>query len=213
MNDFSCYVLHTNRADLTAKAISSISELGWENIAVIDNGVDGDDIGFSRIQVIRPHVPLTAVQSINLALVNGKRLKNDFVLWMHNDAEAEPGSAVALVDLARSLTLEGRNWGVIFTNYDAFSAINLAAVEEVGLWDTVFSAYYSDNDFLRRVRLAGWETIESHLPVKHVGSQTIKSDPDKLFLNSITFPIYAQYYERCWGGPPGQEKWERKYGR
>lgn len=213
MSDYSCYVLHTNRPDLTAKALYSIRDLG-ENVFVIDNSADDEEDAITRtVGVFKQPVPLTATQSINFAIVSGKRMGHKFILWMHNDAEAEPGVAYALVGMARSLTLEGRNWGVIFTNYDSFSAINLACAEEVGMWDTHFSAYFSDNDWYRRVRLAGWECINSDLPVKHLGSQTIKSDPEKLFLNSQTFPIYAQYYERKWGGPPQQEKFERPFGR
>ena len=215
MSDFSCYVLHTNRADLTAKALASVSDLGWQNVCVIDNSEDGlviPDV-MPVWQTIRPQVPLTAVQSINLALLNGKRLKNDFILWMHNDAEARTGSAMALATYARKMNAESRKWGVLWTNYDAFSAVNMEAVEDVGLWDATFSGYYGDNDYYRRMKLAGWECIDTCIPVDHLGSQTIKSDPERNFHNSQVFPIFGSYYERKWGGKPGSEKFERAFNR
>jgi hypothetical protein len=211
MSDFSCYVLHTNRPDLTKKALESVSDLGWRNIVVIDNSDKPSDFG--PWQTIRPLVPLSAVQSINLCLIQGKRLKNDFVLWMHNDAEARTGSAMALATYARRMNAEQRKWGVLWTNYDAFSAVNLAAVEDVGLWDTNFTGYYGDNDYYRRMKIAGWECIDTCLPVDHVGSQTIKSDPERQFINDKVFPIFGSYYAAKWGGNPGHERFERPFGR
>lgn len=206
MTDFSAYILHTNRPDLTRKAFDSIRDL-MPDIAIIDNAGDLEDFPCA---IVRPHVPLSATQSINFCLTNGLRLQNEFILWMHNDAEAHPGSALALAERART---ESSKWGVLFTNYDSFSAVNLEAVKEIGLWDTFFSGYYSDNDFYRRLRLAGYGTIDTGIPVTHIGSQTINSDPERRFMNSVTFPLYTNYYRSKWGGEPGSETYTRPFNR
>jgi hypothetical protein len=91
------------------------------------------------------------------------------------------------------------------TNYDALAAFNTAAFREVGGWDVHLPWYFADNSMYRKLRLAGYELIESNLPVKHEPSQTIKSDPFLNHINGITFPIYAEYYRQCWGGSPGNE--------
>jgi hypothetical protein len=68
--------------------------------------------------------------------------------------------------------------------------------------------YFSDCDYYRRVQLAGFELLETGRPVVHVdqGSNTLRSDPRREFLNRITFPLYAAYYAMKWGGRPGREK-------
>ena len=113
----------------------------------------------------------------------------------------------------RKLTAEGRKWGVIWTNYDCLAAFSIPMYREVGGWDTVFPAYFSDNDWWRRIRLAGYEIIESGLPVDHEGSAAIHSDPERLFMNSQTFPLYQKYFEAKWGGVPGQERFTKAFNR
>lgn len=206
MSDFSAYILHTNRPDLTRKAFDSIRDL-MPDIAIIDNAGDLEDFPCS---IVRPHVPLSATQSINFCLTNGLRLQNKFILWMHNDAEAHPGSALALAERART---EPSKWGVLFTNYDSFSAINLEAVKDIGFWDTNFHHYASDNDFYQRMKLEGYGCLDTGIPVTHHGSQTIKSDPDRLFMNSILFPADIAYFRAKWGGEPGQEKFQKAFNR
>lgn len=211
MSDYKAFIFHVNREDLTKKAVDSVEDI-WANLTVVDNSDYGLSIDLG-VPVLRPPVPLTAVQSINLALISTKRSGASICLWMHNDAEAHVGSALALVSYARRMNLESRRWGVLFTNYDALSATNVRVIEELGLWDDYFRSYYGDNDFYRRVELAGFERINTDIPVDHVGSQTINSDEQWKFMNSMTFPIYGAYYERKWGGSPGRETFTQPFNR
>jgi GT2 family glycosyltransferase len=131
---------------------------------------------------------------------------------MHNDAEAHPGVGAELLNQARLFNAQRRKWGVLFTNYDTLSALNTDMMEDVGDWDTVFTQYFCDNDYYRRVRLAGWETICTDLKVEHVGSQTIHSDPALMNRNRATFLLYRDYYARKWGGEPGSETFNVPWG-
>ena len=211
--DCSMFIFAVNREDLLRKAVESAEDL-WDILTVIDNSKDGLSLRFARGGgVLRPPVPLTASQSINLSITSTRREGRSICIWMHNDAEAHPGSCKSLLEYAMQLNEEGRKWGVIFTNYDALSATNMRMIDEVGLWDTNLPSYFSDNDFYRRVELAGYEKINTNIAVDHVGSQTINSDEEWKFMNSMTFPIYGAYYERKWGGSPGRETFTRPFNR
>jgi GT2 family glycosyltransferase len=105
-----------------------------------------------------------------------------------------------------------RHWGVAFTHYDALVAFGMTMVRDVGPWDTNLPQYFADNDYYRRVRLAGYSVIETGLTVAHPNaSSTIESDPRRKFLNGVTFPLYQRYYARKWGGEPGYETYDRPF--
>ena len=84
---------------------------------------------------------------------------------------------------------------------------------ERGGWDAEFPWYFSDGSVYHKLRVAGYEFIESGLPVKHEPSQTIKSDSDLAFLNSMTFPLYEYLYSQMWGGSPGKERFKTAFNR
>jgi hypothetical protein len=132
----------------------------------------------------------------------------DALLFMHDDAEAVGDTPERLIAWLEAAAHDARRWGVAFTRYDCLAALNTRMIREVGDWDVVLPQYFSDCDYYRRVQLAGFELIETGLPVVHIdqGSNTLRSDPRREFLNRITFPLYAAYYASKWGGRPGQEK-------
>jgi len=137
----------------------------------------------------------------------------DSLIYMHNDAEAAPGTPERFLATLEEAVAARRRWGVAFTHYDTLAAVNMTMVSEVGPWDTLLPQYFADNDYYRRVRLAGYEVIETGLPVIHAegGSNTIKSDRRRLFLNSVTFPLYEKYYTTKWGGSPGRETYRNAF--
>jgi hypothetical protein len=201
-----------NRLDLLRNAVNSVPDDDRWGIEIINN--TGESIPPDILEnVINPQVPQTAAQSLNLMQKLAEKWEVPFYFFMHNDAEAEPGTVEGLYQMARAKTKNGDKWGVIFTYYDTLAAYNTAAFAEVGPWDQNLPQYFTDNDMYRRMRLAGYELAESHLPVKHVGSQTIHSDPIRRQVNAITFPIYERYYQFKWGGGPGQERYERPFNQ
>jgi hypothetical protein len=77
-----------------------------------------------------------------------------------------------------------------------------ATRELVGRFDpTFFPAYYEDNDYVRRAKLKGIgvKHLGHEIVASHVGSATIK---DGFSVNSHANHLY---YQRKWGGSPGQE--------
>lgn len=212
MSDYCAFIPFVNRIDLLKKAVASASDLR-QYLLVIDNskeGLEGED---GDPQILRPSVPLTFSQTMNLILFLTRRARSRICIFMHSDAEAGIGSTSALVTEARKLVEAKKKWGVLFTYYDTLAAFNPEAFEDIGGWDTNLPWYFSDNDSYRRLRLAGWECIETGLPVKHEPSSTINSDDNLKFLNSVTFPLYESYYRRKWGGTPGNEIYAVPFNR
>ena len=201
---------YVNRPDLLTRAVESMSDIA-ENLTIIDNSVEGINLRFPTAKYLRPTYPLFFTQAINYALLEAKKAGCLFLLRQHADAIAHPGVCLKVVEMARQLTAEGRKWGVIFTVYDTLAAFNLNMLEDVGLWDTVFPDYYGDCDWFRRVKLAGYEIVESGLPMDHECSAAIYSDPERMFINNQTSPLYGKYFEQKWGGLPGHETFDKPF--
>lgn len=201
---------YVNRPDLLKLAVNSIKTY-WPHAIIIDNSdrqdLHGEKDLPSDIPVYKPSVPLTFSQSMNLLQHVALERQCEVVMFMHNDAEANEETPEKLLTLLEQLIqCEDRKWGAVFTNYDTLAAFHMQALTAVGKWDTILPQYYADNDYYRRIRLAGYEIINTELAVTHHNvSSTIKSDPARLYINGITFPLYKRYYEKKWGGEPGKE--------
>lgn len=209
-SDFCAYVFYVNRPDLLKRSIAAFPDLEDE-LTIVDNSVDG--IPFPDPRTFRPPVPLSYTQSMNWMLKDAKEKQRDFIVHFHSDTFSSNLDAVRqLLDYVRNLKAQEKRWACAWTFYDILWAINPTAAKDIGGWDTVFSAYYSDNDQRRRWTLAGWECIDTHIEgVNHEGSATIKSDPKLNFLNGQTFPLYRDYYIRKWGGEPGHEIFSKPF--
>jgi hypothetical protein len=213
------WIPFVNRPDLLEKAIRSTWHGGVETI-VIDNS-NGGDLPDSASVVDTPPVPLTFSQTQNYMLkraigeTNARTsvwIANPFYLFMHADAEAEGDTVQRLVAMANAYTIQKRKWGVIFTNYDALAAFNTEAFRAVGGWDTMLSWYLSDCDMYRRLRLAGYELIDSGLPVKHAPSQTLNADPAIRRAVNMEVPFREAYYAAKWGGLNEHETFDKPWG-
>ncbi len=114
----------------------------------------------------------------------------------------------------RDYRREGRRWACAWTFYDILWAINPVAVADIGGWDTELTSYFTDNDFKRRMGLAGWECIDTHIQgLSHEGSSVINSDPYLRYLNGVTFPLRRAYYVAKWGGEPGNERFYKPFNQ
>jgi hypothetical protein len=132
-------------------------------------------------------------------------------IFMHNDVIIPEGACEKLLDFVRDLDQQTKRWGVVFTNYDSLAAFNPQAYLDIGPWDRLLW-YYGDNDFYRRLKLAGWTHHQAPIEVGHLGSQTIRSDPYLNHINAVTFPLHGAYYRAKWGGDPGEETFVHPFG-
>ena len=209
--NYSAWVFFVNGEELLRRSVLSM-EYAKDSLTIIDNSISGlKEVPFGRIY--RPPVPLTFAQSQNLILKESAKKECEFYLWIHHDAEALGDSCRKMVELASSIEESGKKWATCFSSYDAFAAFNTKAFLYVGGWDAEFPWYFSDGSVYHKLRVAGYEFIESGLPVKHEPSQTIKSDSDLAFLNSMTFPLYEYLYSQMWGGSPGKERFKTAFNR
>ena len=208
---------YVNRPDLLRKAVDSV-KLFWPDTLVIDNSPQRE-LNTGRvlppdIKIYQPSVPLTFSQTMNLLQILAEEQHCDVFLFMHNDAEAQPGTPEAFLSMIQSLMNDKKKkWGVMFTHYDTLAAFNMEAIRVVGRWDTALPWYFSDNDYYRRLRLAGYEPVDSNLAVVHHASSTIKSNESLSLKNSVTFSLYQQYYQTKWGGPTGKEKFQTPFNK
>jgi len=197
--------------DYLKKALASIGEKHLPKTYVI-NSSEPLELQWSPSAQWHEHimpVPLSHTQThcYLQSLAHGL----DALFVMHNDCEAEPDTIDKLLESIGTLD---KKWGVVFTHYDALAAYNPKMFAEVGTWDwRLFPSYYSDNDYYRRVKLAGYLLIESRLPVAHEGSHIINKVNKQLkFLTHALLADEARNnYISKWGGPPGEERYTKPF--
>lgn len=102
-------------------------------------------------------------------------------------------------------------------NHFNFFCLHKRFISRVGWFDENFyPAYYEDNDFIYRCKIAGLDVgrapEEMKKKVEHKGSQTIHSDPVYGAGNNKTFSSWnATHYRMKWGGMPGHETYKFPY--
>jgi predicted O-methyltransferase YrrM len=198
--------------DLLRRAVDSVEPL-WPSAVIVDNSDAGLDADAWPIPVVRPPVPLSFSQTMNVLQQLGRERSCDAVMLLHSDAAPAADTPARLLAAIDQASVAGRPWGIAFTNYDAFAAYSAAMIANVGAWDVTLPQYFADIDYYRRVRLAGWEILETGLPVLHEASSTIRLDEERGRHNAATFPLYERYYAAKWGGGPGGETFDRPFDR
>jgi hypothetical protein len=192
-----------NRFDLLKLAVDSVPiRLSTEPV-IINNSGAPLPYEFHHYSIIDVEPPKTFSETQNLMLEMAE--SKPFYFFLHSDAEDNEGILDKLFDMAR---LQLGRWGAIFTNYDALVCYNTEAMKAIGGWDEGFEWYHSDSDCYRRLRLAGYPTLESNLHVKHTPSQTLNSDPAIAQKVNHMFAGRCKRYADKWGGDIGAETFE-----
>lgn len=203
MNTIPVFIPFVNRRDLLDKAIASVPHNSVIEPVIINNSGKNLDL---QTTIITPESPITFSQTQNLMLNLAKKSGIPFYFFLHSDAEAEGDTVERLYWMAMD-----EFYGVIFTAYDSLAAFNTAAFDAIGGWDEKLHWYRSDCDVYRRLRLAGYPTIESNLPVKHTPSQTLNSDPEIQRRVVAESEQQREYYIRKWGGEGGKEIFDKPF--
>jgi len=162
-----------------------------------------------KITFINPLTPLCFEQALNTAIKDSQLLKNDYIIWAHNDIRVQPGAVDTLI--RRYEEVKNTKWGVIYTKYDVLCMFNPAFFINENIWGdpALFPNYFGDNHRYRIMDLRGYgrlECPEAAPLVTHIGSQTITRHPYYGKINALTFDYEGQLYRRIWGGGPGEEK-------
>ena len=199
------FVPYVNRPDLLKLCLDSLSIRLTTEPVIINNSGKELPPEFHHHTIVTPENPATFSQTQNLMLELAVKSKRPFYFFMHSDAEDNEGILDKLFDLA--MIQRGR-WSVLFTSYDALACFNTEAFRAVGGWDENIPWYRSECDMYRRLRLAGYPTLDSGLSVKHTPSSTLNADfaiKARVDAENVTG---RAYYIRKWGGDNGEEKYE-----
>jgi GT2 family glycosyltransferase len=120
---------------------------------------------------------------------------------MNFDLVFAPGDLPRLVD---HMETKG-GVALLGVGFAAF-ALDRGAIENVGLFDENFyPAYFEDNDYDYRCRLASVPIVALPAAMTHKISSTLNSNPAYRDANARTFPQNGDYFRRKWGGTPYQE--------
>jgi hypothetical protein len=217
-----------NRFDLLDAAIASLDYPELELFIVNNNTVDATaQVQFEQLRQkynfdsFSPRFNLGVAASWNRIITTAWSHGYEFVYIGSNDTTLGSGTLRAVVEMEKPepeclWLLHGFN----------FWCFRLAAIPRVGLVDENFMpAYFEDNDFHRRVTLAGLETVHLHatafehngrlvpaVSANHLGSQTIAADAEYAAHNGNTFNNWnAAHYTLKWGGGPGGEQFVTPY--
>lgn len=184
-----------NRYDLLQRMLNSI-DYPVENLLIIDNGGKADSMYFPEIVQNVHFLQLPSNLGVAASWNLGIKLfpHHDRWFFASNDMVYHPG---AMEMLAEARTDE-------ITLVDSFPywhtfAIGEYVVETIGLFDeSLYPAYFEDNDYQRRAINAGIGVRSLPLKTSHDNSSTINSDANLLGKNSITFAYNQHYYtEKC----------------
>jgi len=178
-----------NRYDLLQKMLDSV-DVPVEHLLVIDNGT-GADLSFSdkfkRVTVLAMPANQGVAGSWNLGIKCFPYAERWFIA--SNDVVFEPGALEMLAQARRdeiTLTGDAPHW-------QAF-ALGDEAVSDIGLFDeSLFPAYFEDNDYMRRAEFVGVNIRRLELKLTHANSSTIKAG--YLDKNAKTFASNDRYYQ------------------
>lgn len=175
-------------------------------VILIDNSETNELAGLSNrtVTVVSTRHNLGVAASWNLIL-KSEPLAPYWVI-ANADLEFAPG------DLARIDETMSSFDGLALIDGFACFALSHSAVERIGFFDENFvPAYYEDNDYSWRQRLAGVEAINIPHHIIHHGSMVIRTEPRYRSANGVTFPENGRYYAAKWGGLPGEEKYKTPF--
>jgi GT2 family glycosyltransferase len=161
-----------------------------EHLLVIDNGT-GADLSFSdkfkRVTVLAMPANQGVAGSWNLGIKCFPYAERWFIA--SNDVVFEPGALEMLAQARRdeiTLTGDAPHW-------QAF-ALGDEAVSDIGLFDeSLFPAYFEDNDYMRRAEFVGVNIRRLELKLTHANSSTIKAG--YMEKNAKTFASNDRYYQ------------------
>jgi GT2 family glycosyltransferase len=178
-----------NRYDLLQRMLDSV-DVPVEHLLIIDNGT-GSDLFFSdkfeNITVLDMPANLGVAGSWNLGIKSFPYAHRWFIV--SNDVVFQAGALEKLAQARRdeiTLTADAPHW-------QAF-ALGDEAVNDIGLFDeSLFPAYFEDNDYMRRADFTGVNIRKLDIDLHHDNSSTIKAGyQDK---NDKTFFANQRHYQ------------------
>jgi GT2 family glycosyltransferase len=203
-----------NRYDLLPNLINSINSgtVKPDNYWIIDNGRKLSKSKFNNIKVTTPINNLGTSESWNIFLKDTSGMK----VIVNDDVEFYPDTLEILLKYCQPDKFVSPIFKGKFPNDYSCFFIGEDVLKKVGYFDEDISpnyAYFEDNDYNRRLHLAGIKKILAPCKFKHVESATLKSySKQELNEHHRKFRLARANYVNKWGGMPGEEKFTVPYG-
>jgi GT2 family glycosyltransferase len=178
-----------NRYDLLQRMLDSV-DVSVEHLLVIDNGPGSNltfNENFKKVTVLDMPANFGVSGSWNLGIKSFPYAQRWFIA--SNDVVFEPGALEQLSQARRdeiTLTGDAPHW-------QAF-ALGDEAVSDIGLFDeSLFPAYFEDNDYTRRAEFVGVNIRLIDIKLRHDNSSTIKAGYESK--NAKTFANNDRYFQ------------------
>lgn len=198
-----------NRADLLNEALERYFEDFKETeIFIVDNGNQEIITREKQFAIYRPERNLGVAGSWNTILDYASKVNATHVLMLNDDIVL--GRLEHEIKLLVSHNPEMpffnslQNWCSFILSVDAWKQLG-------GFDEEYYPAYWEDNSFCYKMRLAGMERLNTSFlnPIVYRNSMTIAKDPT---LNN-KFMENKQMYIDMWGGELGKETFKTKFNK
>ena len=182
---------------------------------VVDNGGGYDPAAYgaptSKTRVYKPGRNIGVAAAWNHVLTT----IDEPVIMACDDMDLWPGTVAAMVEAYKV----HEDVDFFFPQHNAHTMFGVYLLrrrvfDKIGMFDEAFSpAYFEDNDYAYRMKLAGIKTMTVPLAgMNHVGSATLKSfSGDEMKQHHASFEALRKLYVRKWGGQPGHEVFTAPY--
>jgi GT2 family glycosyltransferase len=138
------------------------------------------------------------------------RRSEDMLVICGDDVDLAPNTLSEMVRVAEEQDSDFVYPFPSFPNAQMFSCFlfRKRLVDKVGLFDESFyPAYFEDNDFYYRMRLAGVTQQTAPCAYGHINSGTMKAfNEDEMREHHARFEALQAHYVRKWGGMPHAER-------
>jgi len=183
-----------------------------DDIYIIDNGRKLSKKYGDNVHITRVTSNLGVAKSWNWFINNVPEIR----IICNDDVQFYPEAIQTMLESYDENRLVYPN---ALNNMNSFSCFILPdkIVKDVGLFDETISpnyAYFEDNDYHRRMLLAGYDIKPCDASVGHVGSSTLKHF--NKFMEEKHHPKFRlarSNYNRKWGGEPGKETFATPYNK
>jgi GT2 family glycosyltransferase len=177
-------------------SLESISKIDYRNFKVVivdncskDNSVEYVRETYPEFEIIQKEADTGFAGSVNRGLLHGLEIGAEYLVVFSNDVKIHPQWLSSSICIARSYPecgvigfVEVNDNNILLrvpTNIEAkyqshpeCAAIYILSSEvlkKVGLYDEGYYMYGEDNDFFYRCMKAGYQTLQTNIPVWHGG--------------------------------------------
>ena len=200
-----------NRYDLLEKLIQSAlnGTVPPDNVYIVDNGGRLETTN-DFIHIKKFGINVGVAKGWNWLITNSKENR----IISNDDIEFYPDTIASLLDCDDDFVY---TQGIEQVNMFSLFKINDNLINKIGLFDEDISpnyAYFEDNDYAYRMKLAGIGATSVDCRAKHLGSMTLKAyNKNAMEDHHRRFSYARANYIHKWGGEPGKETFTTPYGR